>query len=192
MRTLLLYARSRSAPAALATMLGCATALWALGNQVDDPHGRAQLALLATALAAAAIGPGLAGADINLDRTAAFAWPPRRAAHLIIAGCITAGLLTATTLAGDPIANTATIARDTIGLTGLTGLGAALFGASRAPLLPLLWAVLAVGIPQPTQPTSQVILTWAMQPTSNSTATIIALTLGTSGTLAYALRGSRR
>jgi hypothetical protein len=73
---LALYLRSRSAPVTLAVMLGCAVGLWALGHAVDEPYRRGRLALLATLLAIAAVAPGLAGADIDLDRVAAFAWPP--------------------------------------------------------------------------------------------------------------------
>lgn len=189
--SLALYLRSRSAPATLATMLGCAVGLWALGHTVDDPYGRGQLAMLATLLTTAAIAPGLAGADIHLDRTSAFAWPPRRAAHLIIAGAIAVGLLAATALAGDPMTGTARIARDAAGLTGLIGLGAAALGASRAPVFPLLWTALIIGLGPPDQPTYQVMLTWMIQPTDTTTATVAALTLGASGTLAYAILGPR-
>jgi hypothetical protein len=190
-RRLALYLRSRSAPATLATMLGGAVGLWALGHTVDDPYRRSQLALLATVLAIAAVAPGLAGADIDLDRLAGFAWPPRRAAHLIIAGAVAVALLAATT--GDVTAtSTARIARDAAGMTGLIGLGAATLSASRAPLPSLLWTALVVGIPPTSRPTHRVILTWMMQPTDTTAATLTAMTLAATGILAYAIAGPRR
>jgi hypothetical protein len=189
-RHLALYLRSRSAPATLATMLSCAAGLWALGYAIDDPYPRSQLVLLTTVLAIAATAPGLTGADADLDQTAGFAWPPRRAAHLIIAGAIVVGLL-AIALAGDPTISTARIARDTAGLTGLIGLGAATLGASRAPLLSLLWTAVAIGIPPTNQPAHRVILAWMAQPTGTVTATLTALILAVTGVLAYAIAGPR-
>src|SRR5262245_43580224 len=103
MRHLLMYLRARSAPATLATMLCCAVGLGALGHAVHDALARRQLAVLATVLAVAAVAPGLAGADVELERVTALAWPPRRAAHLVLAAAIALGLLAATALAGTPM-----------------------------------------------------------------------------------------
>jgi hypothetical protein len=191
-RALALYLRSRSAPATLATMLGCAVGLWALGVAVDDPWTRIRLALLATALAIAAIAPGLAGADADLERIPGFAWPPRRAAHLVIAGGVAFGLMAATALTVDPVSATARVARDATGLTGLVGLGAAVLGASRAPLLPLIWTAIAIGVPTTDRPAYKVVVTWMMQPTANGGATLTAVVVGATGLLAYALAGPRR
>jgi hypothetical protein len=69
------------------------------------------------------------------------------------------------------------------------GLGAAALGASRAPLLPLVWGVLVRTLPPPAQPTYRVVLTWMVQPTHVTSATVAALTLGATGTLAYAIFG---
>jgi hypothetical protein len=191
-RTFVLYLRSRSAPASLATMLGCAVGLWALGLAVDDSSTRVRLALLITALAIAAIAPGLAGADADLERIPGFAWPPRRAAHLVIAGVVAFGLMAAAALAGDPVTGTARIARDAAGLTGLLGLGAVALGASRAPLLPLLWTALAVGLPTTDRPAYKAVITWMMLPTTIVTATLTAVVVGATGVLAYSVAGPRR
>src|SRR6266540_4551330 len=91
MRWLTLYQRSRSAPAALAAALGTIAALWWLHHAIDQPQPHPLLALLAAVTGTAAIAPGLAGADHDLDRTAAIAWLPRRAAHVTTGAAIVAG-----------------------------------------------------------------------------------------------------
>ena len=193
-RPLALYLRSRSAPATLAIMAGCAIGLGALEPTVDDPISRSRLALLATALAVAAIGPGLAGADLDLDRLSGFAWPPRRAAYLIIGAAVAAGLIAATTLVGDPMTDVNRIARDAAGFTGLVGLGAAGLGASRAPLVPVLWTVVVLGVQPPADRTDLVVLSWMAQPVGSLTgaATVTGVVIAVVGTLAYATCGPRR
>lgn len=185
MRWLTLYLRSRSVPAALAAVIAGTAALWLLGTTIDDPRIRDTLALLAVLTGAVATAPGLAGADPDLDRTAAIAWPPRRATHLILAGAIITGLVTLTT--------TGPIIRNVTGLVGLVALGVATFGA-RAVLLPVIWAVFALrfaaplGTP-PTGPGYQVMLTWMAQPPGTAAATLTAILLGAIGTITYAVRG---
>jgi hypothetical protein len=198
MRWLALYLRSRSAPAALAAALGTIAALWWLHHAIDRPQPRPLLALLAAVAGTAAIAPGLAGADHDLDRTAAIAWLPRRAAHLTTGAAVVAGLLAATALTGDPLARTEPIVRDVIGLGGLIALGAATVGAARAPLLPVTWTLLvlrfspALGGTPPTRPGYRQALTWMIQPAGTTSATAAAVLLGVAGTLAYAVFGSRR
>ena len=197
MRALALYLRSRAVPASAAVLLGCAVTLWALHLAIDHPQGRALATLLVALAATTAIAPGLAGADPDLERASAIAWPPRRAAHVIVAGVAVFGALAATALVGAQSADEGQIARNVAGLTGLVALGAVLLGATRAPLLPVLWTVLVLwwappmGEP-PTRPASKVMLTWMAQPIEARPATIAAVALATAGTLAYAVLGSRR
>jgi hypothetical protein len=171
--------------------------LWTLGLVIDQPPGRRLAALLLALAAATAIAPGLAGADPDLDRVSAIAWPPRRAAHIIFAGAAVVGLLAATALAGEKMAVTSQIARNVAGLTGLVALGATVLGAARAPLVPVLWTVLVLrytpplGVP-PTRPAYKVMLTWMAQPADTRAATTAAVVLAAVGTLAYAVMGSRR
>jgi len=194
---LALYLRSRGVPATAAAVLVCAVALWALGLVVDHPQGRVLVALLAALAATTALAPGLAGADHDLDRASAIAWPPRRAAHVIVAGAAVVGLLAVTALVGEQMASTARIARDVAGLGGLIALGAAILGAVRAPLLPVVWTALVLqyappmGEP-PTRPAYKVMLTWMVQPIEIRAATVAAAALAAAGTLAYAVLGSRR
>ncbi len=197
MRPLALYLRSRAVPATATAVLVCAVALWAIGLVVDHPQSRVLVALLAALAGTAALGQGLAGADHDLDRASAIAWPPRRAAHVIVAGAAVVGLLAATALVGEQMAGTGQIARNVAGLAGLVALGAAVVGADRAPLLPVIWTVLVLryappmGEP-PTRPTYKVMLTWMVQPIDTRAATVAAAILAVAGTLSYAVLGSRR
>ncbi|GIH05481.1 hypothetical protein Rhe02_35480 [Rhizocola hellebori] len=194
MRALALYLRSRAVPATVAVVLGCAVALWALGRTVDHPLARALAAILITLAATTAISHGLAGPDHDLDTTAAIAWPPRRAAHIIVAGAAVLGLLAAAALAGEPMTSIGQLLRNVAGLTGLVAFGAVVLGAARAPLIPVLWTLLVLGsVPEPpARPTYKVIFTWMVQPTDNRTAMLAATAIAVSGILGYAMLGSRR
>jgi len=194
MRALTLYLRSRAVPTTAAAVLGCTLALWALGLAVDHPLGRALAALLITLAATTAIGHGLAGPDHDLDKTAAIAWLPRRAAHIIVAGTAVLGLLATPALAGEQMTDAGQLLRNVAGLTGLVALGAVVLGAARAPLIPVVWTLLVLGSASepPTQPTYKVMLTWMVQPAETRTAMVAAITIAVAGSLSYALLGSRR
>lgn len=196
MRPLALYLRSRAAPASVAVLLGSAAALSGLYLAIDHPKGRALATLLVALAATTAIAPGLAGADQDLERASAIAWPPRRATHLIVAGAVTFGLLAAAALIGEQSPDTGQVARNVAGLTGLVAIGAVILGAPRASLLPVVWTVLVLwwappmGVP-PTGPPYKVMLTWMVQPAGAQPAIATAIILATAGTLGYALLGSR-
>jgi hypothetical protein len=136
-------------------------------------------------------GSGLAGADIALDRTAAIAWPSRRAVHVIAAGVAVIGIVAATALTGDHLGSAAQITRDALGMIGLTALGAATLGADRAWIPPLTWTLLAWILLTMPSGTYQQVLTWMVQPPDTTPATITALILGATGVLAYAILGPR-
>lgn len=186
MRWLTLYLRSRSVPATLAAVTGSTVALWLLSQSVDAARVRDTLALLAVLVGTAATAPGLAGADPDLERTAAFAWPPRRAAHIILAG--------AAVLALTAPLHTGPAARNITGMAGLVAFGAATLGASRAWLIPCLWTMSVLpytaplGVP-PAGPIGKLVFTWMIQPPETNPATVTAVLLGATGTLTYAIFG---
>ena len=80
MRPLLLYMRSRHVPMAVAAAVGTVATLWAL-DRATDHRAPDLLGLLAVLTATVAAGPGLAGPDVDLDRTAAIAWPCPQSPH---------------------------------------------------------------------------------------------------------------
>jgi hypothetical protein len=190
MRLLVLYLRSRRAPAALATAVGGVAVLWSLSQATDNPAAHATLALLAAVAGTAAAGPGLAGADIDLDRTAAIAWPPRRAVHVITAAVVV-GSIAATALTGDQMAPARRIVRDAVGMSGLTALGAATLGAGRAWVPSLAWTMPTLLWAPPGTALHQQVLAWMLQPAHTTPATVTALVLGAGGVLTYALLGPR-
>jgi len=157
-----------------------------------EPTGR--LVRRVTYVAPIAIAPSLAGADHDLDRTAAIAWPARRAIHITVAAGAVTAILGATALTGHPLNQAGPISRNVISLAGLIALGAATVGPSRAWLLPLTWTVLLLwytppfGTP-PSHPVPLQMLTWLMQPAGTTSATAAAISLGIAGTVSYAIIG---
>jgi hypothetical protein len=191
MRPLVLYLRSRNVPLAVAAAVGSVAALWSI-DRATDHRVAGVLALLAVVAATLAAGPGLAGADIDLDRTAAIPWPPRRAAHVVAAGAAVIGMVTATWFTGDQLAPAAQVTRDAVGMTGLIALGAATLGANQAWIPPLSWTLLSwtvVALPWPLPATYRQVLTWMLQPADATPAIATALVLGATGILAYAVLG---
>jgi hypothetical protein len=170
---------------------GSVAVLWWLSQATDDPTLHATLGLLAVAAGTAAAGTGLAGADIDLDRSAAIAWPPRRAAHVVAVGGAIIGIVAATALAGDQLAPARQIVRDAVGMSGLVALGAATLGASRAWVVPLTWTLLVLLWVPAAGATYQQVLSWMLQPAASAPAAITASVLGVTGVLAYAILGPR-
>jgi hypothetical protein len=195
MRFLLLYVRSRHVPLALAAAVATVAGLWALGRAAGPERADPMLALLAVLVCAILAGSGLAGADLDLDRTAAIAWPPRRLAHVLAVGATVTGIVTATAAFGDRLAPLGQTTRDAVGMTGLVALGAVTLGASRAWIPPLGWTLVASTLLNLawTAPLAayQQVLTWMIQPTQSDLATATAMVLGVAGLLGYAVLGPR-
>jgi hypothetical protein len=193
MRLLALYLRSRNVPLAVAAAVGGVAAVWSIGWATGH-RGAGVPAVLAVVTATLAAGPGLAGADVDLERTAAISWPPRRGAHVVAAGAAVIGLVTATGLAGGQLAPAAQVTRDAVGMTGVIALGAATLGANHAWAPPLYWTLLSwtvVALPWPWPATYRQVLTWMLQPADATAAGVTALVLGAAGVLAYAVLGPR-
>ncbi|MFC6089519.1 hypothetical protein [Saccharothrix lopnurensis] len=186
-RWLVLHARSRQVPASLAAAV-VGTGLLGLSAQ---PGGDPRAAAFAAALGVAAVAVGLGGHDRDLDRTAAFGWPPRRAAHLVLGAALVGLLLSAVGLVADPVAPAAVVLRDVVGLGGLAALGACLFGSNAAWSPPVCWAGLTLVVP-PGEDWVERLLAWPVQPAGTPSATVIACVLGGAGLVAYSAFGCRR
>lgn len=183
---LLLYARSRRAPATAGALLASAALLGA--GAAADGVADSRMTLLAVAVAVAAAAPGLGGQDAVLDRTAAIRWASLRAAHvLLIASVVTLVLLAAQTAGRDPV-TTVFLLRDAAGLTGLAALGAVVFGAEYAWTPVVGWP--AVTLFAPSDPGG--VGGWLLAPPDARAAAWTAAVLLAAGTTVYAAAGPRR
>ncbi|MFC9824995.1 hypothetical protein ACFWG6_16855 [Streptomyces erythrochromogenes] len=191
MRWLVLYARSRQVPAALAAAVTGALAVWALARDGAAAPGDPRPAALFLAIVAAAASTGLGGQDLALDRTAAIRWWTRRTAHVLLAGTAACAMVLGLRAVGEDLAATAFVVRDAAGLMGLAALGAAVCGAAYAWTLPVGWLALSSFSPPLTGVPMEVV-TWMLQPPGTAASTWTALTITAAGTAAYAVTGPRR
>lgn len=181
MRWAVLYARSREVPASAAVVVVAVTLL-------GLPEGDLRLSAFAAAVGVAALALGLGAHDVALDRGAAFGWPPRRAAHLLLGGLFVGGLLLTV---GPDVADHAVVWRNVAGLGGLAALGALLFGSRTAWALPVTWTGATLVVPSGDLWFEE-LLSWPVQPAGTTSATTTALVLGVTGLLAGTARTTRR
>ncbi|WP_217210800.1 hypothetical protein [Streptomyces sp. AC550_RSS872] len=191
MRWLTLYARSRQVPASFAAVVISAVTVWALARDGGEGPGDMRLPALVLAAGAMAASVGLGGQDLDLDRTAAVRWVPRRAAHVLLAGAVVAAVPLAVQTMGESMATTAFVVRDSMGLMGLVALGAALSGGQYGWTLPFAWLAFSFFAPPPTSAPMRVA-TWMLLPPGTTAGTWTALVLAVAGTAAYAVAGPRR
>jgi hypothetical protein len=175
MRLLALYLRARGVPVALCAILGVTLGFWALG--IPDPR----LLALTIGLGVSVASGGLGGHDIDLDRSAAIAWPPRRAAHLAGIAAVAFGAVLATDLGVAEI-----ILRDCVGLTGLAAIGATVFGRQLAWSPPVTWTLVTAAFP-----TGDAVVDWMQRPPGTTAANVTAAALAVIGTAAYTVFGPR-
>jgi hypothetical protein len=196
MRLLTLYLRARRVPLALASAVGSTAAVWSIATAAGPAAADVPLGLHAVLAAVMAAGPGLVGQDVDLDRTAAIAWPAWRAAHVLAAAAAVTGIVVATALAGEQLAPAGQVIRDVSGVAGLVAVGAATVGASRSWIVPLAWTLLAQVLLSSTWsatagPRQLQVFTWMFQPAESTSATVTAVVLGVTGILTYAVFGPR-
>ena len=191
MRWLQLYLRARRVPLALAVATAATALVWALWLAFSDSRAiNVRLISLTVMLAVAAFGATLSGADDALDHTASMNWQVRRAGHLILAaGAITA-LLFLTTITGARFEPLTLVLRNTVGMLGLTALGATLLGTARSWIAPLAWTLIAIlPMMEPSKNLRMQVAGWLIQPTDTTAATVCAIILAAAGLFAYALYG---
>ncbi|HEX4223489.1 MAG TPA: hypothetical protein VHZ97_14065 [Pseudonocardiaceae bacterium] len=186
-RLLTLYLRSRHVPIALPAAIVVVAALSWLGDNPRNPMETVIFAVLALALGLSVLGNGFSGADPALERTGSIRWPLWRAVHALAMGLLLFG-----TVALVSHAPVGMVARDAVGLVGLAGLAAALFGGQLAWTLPILWAGAAAVVPPVTTPAVLALLTWPTQAPDSASALVVALVLGLGGVFCYAQQGRSR
>ncbi|MGW3203386.1 hypothetical protein [Streptomyces sp. NPDC001135] len=194
MNGLVLYARSRALPLALAALAGTtAFAVWSAG-QLDsylDPDRRVPVVALAPLLASAVIGTSLYTASEELDRTAVRPWWPRRLTHLGLLTALAAVLLPLAVLGHTQTFGPPAMVRNTLGCTGITATAAALLGA-RLSWLPAFAYVSAVYMGgSGAQGHAAAVWAWPLQPGAERGAWAAALVAFTLGTALYATAGAR-
>ena len=192
MRWLALYLRARQAPAALLGAGGLVALMWALWSVFSDRRTVGmQLVVLTILLLVALLTATLGGPDDALEGTAAFAWPRRRVAHLVVAFLVVVTLLLATSASRAHFGPAGLVVRDAAGLLGLTALAATTSGTARAWFLPLVWTLAAITFPQSETVIGR-ILTWQAQPPASGAALATAGLLALGGLIAYGAAGPAR
>ncbi|MFS4097121.1 hypothetical protein [Streptomyces sp. AF1A] len=194
MNGLVLYARSRALPFALAALAGTAAfAVWAAGrlDAYLDPERRVPIVALAPLLAAAVIGTSLHSASDTLDRTAVRPWWPRRLAHLAALTALAAALLAPAVLGHAQTFGAPAVVRNVLGCTGMTAAAAAVLGA-RLSWLPAFAYVSAVYLGGGhAHGRAATVWAWPMQPVAQAGAWAAALTVCALGSAVYVARGGR-
>ena len=194
MRWLQLYLRSRRVPLALTIAAAVIALVWVLWlTYTDTPTINLRLVNLTVMLAVAAFAATLGGADDALDSTASMNWPVRRAGHLLLTATAITGLLVLTTMTDARFEPLTIVVRNTVGMLGLTALGAAVLGAARSWIAPLSWTLIAV-LPMmgPSKQLNMQVVGWLIQPAGTTAATVCAVILAVTGLLGYALYGCPR
>lgn len=186
MRWVTLYARSRQVPAAFAALLLGTVGVWWLSGDSWSPF----LAALALTCGIAVAAIGLSGQDVDLDRTAAMPWLPRRLAHILLIGVLAGGAVLAAQSFGTFHVDMSIIARDALGLLGLAGIAATVAGGQYGWTLPLAWFAFAPLVPP--RDVYADVMAWMLRPPGTSAATWTAAILGVTGIVAYAGWGGRR
>ncbi|MFD7319962.1 hypothetical protein ACFV9D_02560 [Streptomyces sp. NPDC059875] len=193
---LVLYARSRTLPGAVAALLGTAAAAawaaaWLRSHPGFDHTARVPVVVLGPLLAASVVGASLYAASDELDRTATRPWPLRRTAHLLALTALAVVTL-ALAVPGHPEEfGGPAIVRNTLGSVGVTAAAAALIGA-RPSWLPMTAYVGSVYVAAPPAPGGGAALwAWPMQPGPQAGAWAVALGAFAGGAALYTFRGAR-
>ncbi|MFF4588601.1 hypothetical protein [Streptomyces sp. NPDC001388] len=196
MSGVLLYARSRAVPGALAALAGTAVlAGLAVGaartGAGADPDRLAAAVALAPLPAVSVLGMSLYAASDELDRTAVRPWWPRRLAHLLGLTAVAAALLPLVVV-GDGLGfGPSAMLRNVLGCTGVTAAAAGVLGA-RMSWLPGCAYVGAVCLASAgVHGRAVAVWAWPVQPGQVTAAWVAAAVAFLLGTALYAVRGAR-
>ncbi|WP_406837298.1 hypothetical protein ACICHK_15035 [Streptomyces sp. AHU1] len=189
-----LYARSRGIPATVAALVCAALLTVWTASRPDaylDPDRRVPLVALAPLLAAAATGASLHTHTRELDDTAVRRWWPRRLAHLLFLGALSAALLALAVPGHAQEFGAAAMVRNTLGAVGITAGGAVLIGA-RLSWMPttLYFSAVYLSAASP-RVNNATVVGWLVQPGPQHGAWAAGLVLFVTGTALCAARGAR-
>ncbi|MDG4767173.1 hypothetical protein O7632_24185 [Solwaraspora sp. WMMD406] len=191
MRWVGLYLRSRRVPLAAVVAAGASALVWAAWPYFSDGQTiNARVLSVTVLIAAVALGTTLSGADDALDHSASARWPVRRAVHLLLTAAAIVALLLVTTVTEARFEPLGVVVRNTVGLLGLTALGATLLGAALSWIAPLTWTLVAI-MPWmgPSEQLRMQLGAWLVQPGDTTVATVCAAVLAVTGLAAYTVRG---
>ncbi|MFJ9659396.1 hypothetical protein ACIRPR_15720 [Streptomyces griseoflavus] len=190
MRGLTLYARSRRVPAAFGAAVAGMAIAWLLAAAFSDADEvSSAVRNLTVLLLVAVVTATLGSPDDGLDRTAARPWTWLRMSHLVTAVGFVLLLLLTTLLTGTRFGPFGSVVRDTVGLLGLTALGAATVGATRSWFVPLGWTLCAAVFSG--TGTAGEALTWQAQASGSRPAAVVSTVLAVTGAIVYVSRGPR-
>ncbi|MFD0786949.1 hypothetical protein ACFQZ8_23875, partial [Micromonospora azadirachtae] len=146
---------------------------------------------LAPLLAALLLGPTLASADEDLERSTPLPWLAWRAGHLLAAVFVTAMALSLAGLRAPDTYGAHALVRNVFGCVGLVAGGAVLLGV-RLAWLPAFVYVCAVYAAAPRQ-TSVVVAAWAwpIQPSTTAASWLTAAMIFAVGAVGYVHGGAR-
>ncbi|MGN9807757.1 hypothetical protein ACTMSW_00130 [Micromonospora sp. BQ11] len=194
---LTLHLRSRGASTFLVGVGVIALLAWAAGTWLasrpyfDGPAARVPVVALAPLLAALLLGPTLASADEDLERSTPLPWRAWRAGHLLVAALVTAMALSLAGLRAPDTYGAQELVRNALGCIGLVAGGAVLLGV-RLAWLPAFVYVCAVYAAAPRH-TGVVVAAWAwpIQPSTTAASWLTAAAIFAVGTAGYVHGGAR-
>lgn len=194
-RFVLLHLRARNTPLVVAglvavTLLAWGAAHWLVTRESSTgTQERWPVAALAPLLGAVLVSVGFAGADEELERTAAVRWCPIRLLQFALATIAVAATLALTGLSEPRMHGAFELVRNTAAGLGAVAMAAAVLGVRLAwvPVAPYVLVVMSVGPRNP----GTAWWTWPVQPWASPLAVWSAATLLILGGVAYSWSGAR-
>lgn len=193
-RFVLLHLRARNTPLVGAGLIAVALLAWAVAHWLvtqefsTGAQERWPVAALAPLLSAVLVSVGFAGADEELERTAAVRWRPIRLLQVMLATVAVGAALALTGLWEPRMFGAFELVRNTAAVVGAVALSAAVLGArlAWAPVAPYVLVIMSVGPRNP----GTAWWTWPVQPWASPLAVWSAATLLILGGAAYSWSGA--
>lgn len=195
LRFVRLHVRARNTPLIGAGLTALALLAWAAAHWLvtrefsTGAQERWPVAALAPLLGAVLVSVGFAGADEELERTAAVRWRPIRLCQVALAAVAVGTALALTGLWEPRTYGAFELARNTAAVIGAVAFSAAVLGARLAwvPVVPYVLVTMSVGPRDP----GTAWWAWPVQPWASPLAVWSAATLLILGGAAYSWSGAR-